>query len=257
MVQNFKNKSSFVIFSLALIAPSFIHASPESDFVALLTKVKKIVPENLPNYQSSSIEDGVAKAVGNVPKTSTVKVDLDAKTILVKVVNPPRKEGVREVQTKAFLENGKVWVEQKFVGASFANVKMPVTVSGNTLRASEKDFQYLDAAGAQKIKGNLTFDMHARAKNADYEEVKAVKVANLDIPATEYSFVFGLDESNKGIFMDQEIKNLVSREKDVADLDDQTAEEVNKAGVKVPNVAVFQSRIALTPKAQSSAALEQ
>lgn len=202
-----------ILFFVTLLSPlfsyaQFNHEASEEAFVALLKKLSEQVPVALKGYQSSTLIDDAKLAAGNFSRNSTLTVDLAKKTATVRVVEPPKKEGLKKGGTftvEVYLENSKVFISQKFDRDAASNWTLPVNVVGDTLQAPSET-----VAEVEKRKGDLVSQLRERAEAAGFSET----------PSTRFTLVFGLDSENKGVYMDRIVSGISSGEKDEDGKDD-------------------------------------
>ncbi|MEZ4814343.1 MAG: hypothetical protein R3A80_03940 [Bdellovibrionota bacterium] len=181
----------------------------------MLQKVKANVPELMKGYQASTLVNGVKEASGSFERHSFLAVDIEAKRLELKVIDPPKKDGAQSktgsLIANIYLKDGKVWVEQKFPNDPIGNWKMPVNVVGASLKGSASEFQYFNMSpqALEKRKNDLTYNLKLRTQEAGFSET----------PATQYNFVFGFDPETKGLYMDREILAVSTGEKNEQGLD--------------------------------------
>lgn len=210
-----------IMMYLLLAAPAFsqaqvfVHSENEVQFVALLKRVKDNLPASLKGYQVATLVNGLKEASANLERTTSLAVDLDAKKLSLTIVDPPKKDGAQRksgnLTTEVYLENGKVWIEQKFARDPVANWKLPVNVVGESLQAPASEFRYSDMSPAalETRKNDLTYNFKQRTIEAGLSETAA----------TQYNFEFVLDTANKSLYMDRVAIALTSGEKDDAGQD--------------------------------------
>ena len=206
---------SFVLTAgfLAGLAMTFslpAQAKAPEDFLTLLKKVKATVPSSLKGYQSSTLIGSRKEASANFSRNSRLAVDLEAKTLGLRVIDPPQKDGALRqsgsLSILVYLEGEEIWLKQSFDADPVANWKMPLLLRSDTLSATADKFQYFDMSpsGMLKRENDLTYNLKKRTAEAGFQETKA----------TQYSFVFGIDDENKGLYFERQVSAVSSGEKD-------------------------------------------